>query len=152
MHTFYTHGPMPNPPMQYKGAGPRIVSVGGILPKFPRFVSVVGSNVFVQQLNFPRPSFPHHCNKRPLGTLHMVPCRCWAYHDRHLCITYLPLYNRLFSTLDLFAMMIHVASNTFKIHCCQQYWLNLKKMMMPPSQRMKKKNPPIIVNDIYKQF
>ncbi len=44
-----------------------------IFPKFPRFVSVVGSNIFVQQLNFPHPRFPHHCNKRPLGTLHMVP-------------------------------------------------------------------------------
>jgi len=32
-------------PTQYKGVGPRIVSVGGMLPKFPRFVSVVGSNI-----------------------------------------------------------------------------------------------------------
>jgi hypothetical protein len=43
-----------------------------ICPKFPRFVSVVGSNIFLQQLNFPRPSFPRHCNKRPVATLHMV--------------------------------------------------------------------------------
>jgi len=32
----------------------------------------------------------------------------------HLCITYLPLYNILFSTLDLFAMTIHVASFSLK--------------------------------------
>ncbi len=51
----------------------RAQNQGQYLPKFPRFVSVVGSNIFVQQLNFPHPSFPHHCNKRPLGALHIVP-------------------------------------------------------------------------------
>jgi hypothetical protein len=32
----------------------------------------------------------------------------------HVSITYLPLYNTLFSTLDLFAMTIHVASFSLK--------------------------------------
>ncbi len=47
--------------------GPSIVSVGGKFPKFPCFVLVVASNIFVQQLNFAHiPSFPHHLQQKTI--------------------------------------------------------------------------------------
>ncbi len=106
---------MPNPHMWYKGVGPSIVCVGGILPKFPRFVSVFGSNIFVQQLNFAHPSFPHHCSKRPLPyTSYRTSVGAGFTTVTHVSITCLPLYNIRSSTLDLFAMTIHVASFSLK--------------------------------------
>jgi hypothetical protein len=32
-------------------------------------------------------------------------------------------------------------STTFKIHCCQQLWLNLKKIMAPSTNNGKNKHP-----------
>ncbi len=37
---------------------------------------------------------------------------------------------------------------TFKTHCCQQHWLNLKKIMAP-FMKNEKKNP-FVANDNYK--
>jgi hypothetical protein len=39
-------------------------------------------------------------------------------------------------------------SKTFKTNCCQQYWLNLKKVMAPLTKNEKKKNA-IVTNDNY---
>ncbi len=36
-------------------------------------------------------------------------------------------------------------SKTFKIHCCQQHWLNLKKIMAPSTKN--EKNTPIVIYD-----
>ncbi len=37
---------------------------------------------------------------------------------------------------------------TFKIHCYQQHWLNLKKIMAPSTKNEKKH--PIVTNNNYK--
>jgi hypothetical protein len=39
-------------------------------------------------------------------------------------------------------------SKTFKTHCCQQHWLNLKKIMAPLMKNEKKQC--IVANDNYK--
>ncbi len=51
--TFQTHGPMPHPrsPRAWDQAYTSYVCVVYILPKFPRFVSVTGSNICVQHVN-----------------------------------------------------------------------------------------------------
>jgi hypothetical protein len=54
IHTFQTHGPMPHPrsPRAWDQAYISYLCVWYILPKFPRFVSVSGSNIFVQHVDF----------------------------------------------------------------------------------------------------
>jgi hypothetical protein len=37
-----------------------------------------------------------------------------------------------------------------KTHCCQQHWLNLKKVMAPLTKNEKK--TPIVANDNYNRF
>ncbi len=55
--------------------------------------------------------------------------------NTHLCITYLPLYNVLFSTLDLFAMTIHVASFSLKgsSYCNHSHPCHQVQMTCPTS-------------------
>jgi hypothetical protein len=40
---------------------------------------------------------------------------------------------------------------TFKTNCCQQHWLNLKKVMAP-LMKMEKKNPPLLPTIIICRF
>jgi hypothetical protein len=70
----------------------------------------------IGNLKFPRPNFPHHCNKRPFirYLTHGTSVGAVFTTATQLCITFLPLYNILFSTLDVFAMTIHVASFSLK--------------------------------------
>ncbi len=42
-------------------------------------------------------------------------------------------------------------SKTFKTHCCQQDWLNLKKVMAP-STKNKTKKPPLLPTTLINRF
>ncbi len=96
----------PTPLMQYKGAAPRIVS-----SKISTLCLSRWTQHFCTATQFSSSQFSSSLQQKTIRYLtHGTSAGAAFTTATHLYITYLPLYNILFSTLDLFAMTIHVAS------------------------------------------